>query len=101
MTSSGSPVARRRLAAVAAETDGFRLAEIDLEIRGEGEATGTRQHGLPRFRVARLPRDAELLEAAREDLDRLVAEHNGLDWPGFGPMSELARDRFDRTGAIR
>lgn len=101
MTSSGSPVARRRLAAVAAETDGFRLAEIDLEIRGEGEATGTRQHGLPRFRVARLPRDAELLEAAREDLDRLVAEHNGLGWPGFGPMSELARDRFDRTGAIR
>jgi len=101
MTSTGSPAARRRLAAVATESDGFRLAEIDLEMRGEGEVTGTRQHGLPRFRVARLPRDLELLEAAREDLDRLVAQHDGLAWPGFGPISGIARSRFDRTGAIR
>ncbi|MEX0621179.1 MAG: ATP-dependent DNA helicase RecG [Solirubrobacterales bacterium] len=101
MTSSGSPAARRRLAAVASESDGFRLAEIDLETRGEGEVTGTRQHGLPRFRVARLPGDVELLEAARADLDRLVAESDDLRWPGFGPMSEVARSRFDRTGAIR
>jgi len=101
MTSTGSPAARRRLAALATESDGFRLAEIDLEMRGEGEVTGTRQHGLPRFRVARLPRDAELLEAARADLDQLVAEHGGLAWPGFGPLSEVACSRFDRTGAIR
>ena len=101
MTSTGSPAARRRLAALAKESDGFRLAEIDLEMRGEGEVTGTRQHGLPRFRVARLPRDAELLEAARADLDHLAAEHDGLAWPGFGPLSEVARSRFDRTGAIR
>ena len=45
--------------------DGFRLAEIDLELRGEGELTGTRQSGLARFRFARLPEDAELLERAR------------------------------------
>ena len=42
--------------------DGFELAEIDLELRGEGELTGTRQSGLARFRFARLPEDAELLE---------------------------------------
>jgi ATP-dependent DNA helicase RecG len=101
MTSTGSPAARRRLAALATEADGFRLAEIDLQMRGEGEVTGTRQHGLPRFRVARLPRDLELLEAAREDLDRMVAQHGSLSWPGFGPLSEVARSRFDRTGAIR
>lgn len=65
--------ARRRLAELAGESDGFRLAEIDLEMRGEGEITGTRQHGLPRFAVASLPRDTELLEAAREDLDRIEA----------------------------
>lgn len=101
MTSSGNPVSRRRLASVAAESDGFRLAEIDLEIRGEGEATGTRQHGLPRFRVARLPQDLGLLEAAREDLDLQLAHHSGLSWPGFGPMVDLARERFDRSGAIQ
>ncbi|MDQ2621600.1 MAG: ATP-dependent DNA helicase RecG, partial [Actinomycetota bacterium] len=62
---------RRRLAELAREPDGFRLAEIDLEMRGEGEITGTRQHGLPRFAVASLPRDSELLTAARADLDRI------------------------------
>jgi ATP-dependent DNA helicase RecG len=101
MSSSKSPAATRRLAAVAAESDGFRLAEIDLEMRGEGEVTGTRQHGLPRFRVARLPRDVALLEQARADLDGLIERHGGLAWPGFGAMSEEATSRFDRRGAIR
>jgi ATP-dependent DNA helicase RecG len=53
-----------RLKALAQHSDGFRLAEIDLELRGEGELTGTRQSGLARFRFARLPDDAELLERA-------------------------------------
>ena len=52
---SSSP--RQRLEAVAAERDGFRLAEVDLSLRGEGDVLGTRQHGLPEFRVARLPED--------------------------------------------
>jgi len=63
--------ASRRLAALATTTDGFRLAELDLEMRGEGEVAGTRQHGLPRFRVASLPRDIEILEAARQDLTQM------------------------------
>ena len=54
-----------RLRALEAEHDGFRLAEIDLELRGEGELIGTRQHGLAQFRIARLPEDLELLERAR------------------------------------
>src|ERR1019366_8316248 len=57
----GSP----RLRALAQHTDGFRLAEIDLELRGEGELVGTRQSGLAQFRVAQLPRDAEILQRAR------------------------------------
>jgi ATP-dependent DNA helicase RecG len=56
----GSP----RLRALAAHNDGFKLAEIDLELRGEGELVGTRQHGQAAFRIAELPRDAELLERA-------------------------------------
>ena len=54
-----------RLAALARHRDGFRLAEIDLELRGEGELTGTRQSGMAAFRFARLPDDAPLLERAR------------------------------------
>jgi len=61
-----------RLEAIARESDGFRLAEIDLKIRGAGEILGTRQHGLPEFRVARLPDDAELLERARRRADELA-----------------------------
>jgi ATP-dependent DNA helicase RecG len=61
-----------RLRALAAHTDGFKLAEIDLELRGEGELVGTRQHGVAQFRVAELPRDAELLERARVRADRIV-----------------------------
>ncbi len=59
------PKESARLRALAEHRDGFKLAEIDLELRGEGEMLGTRQSGLAQFRVARLPEDAELLERAR------------------------------------
>ncbi len=98
---SSGPAPARRLAALASESDGFRLAEIDLRMRGEGEINGVRQHGLPRFAVARLPRDEQLLEAARADLDRLAEEGGGLDAPEFGPMLELAGRRFGPEGIRR
>jgi ATP-dependent DNA helicase RecG len=59
------PKESARLRALAEHRDGFKLAEIDLELRGEGEMLGTRQSGLTQFKVARLPDDAELLERAR------------------------------------
>ena len=55
-----------RLRALAEHRDGFKLAEIDLELRGEGEMLGTRQSGMQAFRFARLPEDVELLERARD-----------------------------------
>ena len=61
-----------RLEAIASERDGFRLAEVDLELRGAGDVLGTRQHGLPEFRVARLPEDAELLVRARDRADAIL-----------------------------
>jgi ATP-dependent DNA helicase RecG len=64
-----------RLKALAKHADGFKLAEIDLELRGEGELTGTRQSGLARFTFAQLPEDAELLERAHgAALDLLAAD---------------------------
>ncbi|HWP33490.1 MAG TPA: ATP-dependent DNA helicase RecG, partial [Solirubrobacterales bacterium] len=86
--------ARRRLAAVESERDGFKLAEIDLRLRGEGEILGTRQHGLPRFAVAELPEDGEALEAARKEIIDLLREHGSLDAPELGPLLEAAHRRF-------
>ena len=91
-------LARQRLKAVERESDGFKLAEVDLSLRGEGEVLGTRQHGLPRFAVAELPEDAPALEAAREEVLALLREHGSLDAPDLGPLLEAARRRFG-TGA--
>jgi ATP-dependent DNA helicase RecG len=70
-----SEVARARLDVMVATEDGFAIAERDLEIRGPGDFFGTRQWGMPSFRVAHLLRDRELLEPARREAFRLVAEH--------------------------
>jgi ATP-dependent DNA helicase RecG len=87
-------MARRRLAAVENERDGFKLAEIDLSLRGEGEILGTRQHGLPRFAVAELPEDTPTLVAARDEVLRLLRENGSLDAPELGPLLEAAHRRF-------
>jgi ATP-dependent DNA helicase RecG len=70
-----------RLRALAENRDGFRLAEIDLELRGEGELIGTRQHGQAVFRVAELPGDAELLERAAAQARRITVEDPALELP--------------------
>ncbi len=62
-------VARERLGIMEETNDGFRIAEKDLEIRGPGEVMGTRQSGLPTFRVGNLVRDVEILEEARREAD--------------------------------
>jgi ATP-dependent DNA helicase RecG len=91
---SAGELARRRLEALAAERDGFKLAEVDLALRGEGELLGTRQHGLPRFAVAALPDDMPALLSARQEVLELVRRHGSLDAPELGPLMEAARRRF-------
>jgi ATP-dependent DNA helicase RecG len=71
----------QRLKALARHSDGFELAAIDLELRGEGELTGTRQSGLARFRFARLPEDAAILERAHARATALLREDPGLRAP--------------------
>jgi ATP-dependent DNA helicase RecG len=71
-----SPHAEERLAAMVRTQDGFELAELDLELRGPGEFFGTRQAGLPDFRVANLVRDRKLLELAKLESARFVQKAN-------------------------
>jgi ATP-dependent DNA helicase RecG len=92
-------MARRRLEAVAKERDGFKLAEVDLGLRGEGEILGTRQHGLPRFAVAELPEDTPTLIAAREEVLALLRRHGSLADPALGPLLDAARRRFGAGAA--
>jgi ATP-dependent DNA helicase RecG len=68
-----TPEAEQRLDALVRTTDGFEIAELDLELRGPGEFFGTRQAGMPSFRVANLLRDRELLEVAKREAAALVA----------------------------
>ena len=64
--------ATKRLDAIASTSDGFQIAEHDLAIRGMGDFFGTRQHGMPPLRVARIPEDSGLLRLARRDAQTMV-----------------------------
>jgi len=85
----GPPGGSGRLAALVRHSDGFRLAEIDLAMRKEGELIGTRQSGLGQFRVARLPDDAELLELARARAKTILAGDPKLRAPEHALMAAM------------
>ncbi len=70
----GNPEAQRRMEIMCETNDGFRIAEVDLELRGPGEMIGTRQSGMPVFKFANLVRDRRALERARVEADRLIRE---------------------------
>jgi ATP-dependent DNA helicase RecG len=86
----------RRLEVMAQTTDGFRIAEADLEIRGPGEFLGTRQSGLPDFRVANILRDARVLEEARADAFALAdtADFQAGSTPEMVALTEELRHRW-------
>jgi ATP-dependent DNA helicase RecG len=88
------PKGSARLRALAQHTDGFALAEIDLELRGEGELIGTRQSGLAAFRVAELPRDRELLERARLRAETLDSADPSLSSPENALLSDALTRMF-------
>jgi ATP-dependent DNA helicase RecG len=77
----------RRLDAMVRTNDGFQIAELDLELRGPGEFFGTRQAGMPNFRVANLIRDRQLLEAAKREAAAVLA----------GPTAEISREEINRA----
>jgi ATP-dependent DNA helicase RecG len=70
-------VAKERLGIMEETTDGFRIAEKDLEIRGQGDILGTRQSGIESFKMANIVRDLEILTEARKEADRYLTENKG------------------------
>lgn len=74
-------IARRRLEIMRETEDGFRIAEEDLKLRGEGDVLGTRQSGLPGFKIARLEAHGELLVAARDDARLILTRDPDLVTP--------------------
>jgi ATP-dependent DNA helicase RecG len=90
-----SEEAKARLRAMEKTTDGFRIAEEDLELRGPGEFFGIRQSGLPDFRVAHLLRDAPILIEARKEAFQLVQEDPELVQPSHEALKETLVKRWE------
>ena len=89
--------ATERLNILCETTDGFRIAEEDLRIRGPGELLGTRQHGLPEFKVANLVGDLDLLTQARDDAQDVLRDDANLRDARHAP---LRRELMRRYGAV-
>ncbi|MDW6023039.1 ATP-dependent DNA helicase RecG [Mesorhizobium sp. BAC0120] len=92
--------AKRRLSIMRETEDGFRIAEEDLKLRGEGELLGTRQSGTPGFQVAHIEAHADLLEVARDDARLLLSRDPELQSPR-GEAIRLLLYLFGRDEAVR
>jgi ATP-dependent DNA helicase RecG len=92
-----SPESEKRLEALERSTDGFELAEVDLELRGEGTILGTRQQGRTDLKLASLRRDRELVKKAREMAFDLVDADPAL--VGHPVLADEVRLRIDEDEA--
>jgi ATP-dependent DNA helicase RecG len=89
----GDP-AYQRLTAMTRTNDGFKIADIDLELRGPGEMLGTRQSGMPDFRVANLIRDRGLLDEARRAVDAWLTRDPRLQSPESASLRRVLVHRW-------
>jgi ATP-dependent DNA helicase RecG len=92
--------AKARLAIMRETEDGFRIAEEDLKLRGEGDVLGTRQSGMPGFRLARIEQHGKLLQVARDDAALVLARDPELTSPRGEALRTLLY-LFERDEAIR
>lgn len=92
--------ARSRLKILRASDDGFHIAEEDLRLRGAGEVLGTRQSGLPEFRLADLAEHGDLLSAARDDVRLILNRDPGLKSPR-GEALRVLLYLFERDSVVK
>ncbi|NIR51401.1 ATP-dependent DNA helicase RecG [candidate division KSB1 bacterium] len=91
--------ARARLDTISKTNDGFKIAEVDLKLRGPGEFFGTKQHGLPKLRIADIVKDTELLLRTRQEAFQLAQEDKQiLNWENMSIRAHFFknyRDKFE------
>ncbi len=89
--------AKQRLKVMCETTDGFKIADADLKLRGPGDFFGDRQHGLPEMKIADLLNDMNLLHEAQQAARSL---HETADWsaPAYKPLQDAVAALFTRTG---
>jgi ATP-dependent DNA helicase RecG len=92
-------VAKERLGVMEATSDGFKIAEKDLELRGQGEILGTRQSGIQNFRIGNIIRDLDILIAARKEAEEYLTKNRMS--PETSAMVKVARsDKNVRLGTV-
>lgn len=89
-----------RLKALCATNDGFKIAEEDLSLRGPGDVFGSRQHGLPAFKVANLSVDLPTLKQAQEAAERFLAQDDVESIPEYQPLLQRIRALFSQETDI-
>ncbi len=92
--SNGGKIADERMKIMCETTDGFKISEKDLELRGPGEFFGIRQHGLPELKVANLSTDMYLLSLAKDAADKLLSNDPNLDLSENSGLRKRVRERF-------
>jgi ATP-dependent DNA helicase RecG len=100
ITASRNPVSRQRLKTLVGTTDGFRISEEDLKLRGPGDFFGSRQHGLPALHIADLSGDMRTLTQAQQAAQKLLEEDPDLQSPENRPVRERVREMFADTPDI-
>lgn len=91
---SDQDIAKERLRTVCKNSDGFKIAEQDLKLRGIGDFFGTRQHGLPEMKIANLYRDAAILKDAQTEIELLFEKDPFLELPGNEMILPMIKRQF-------
>jgi len=94
LADAGNPVAETRLTALVKHSSGFEIAELDLQLRGPGEFFGTRQHGLPEFKLADIRGEIDLLIDAKADAQEILAADPQLALPPHRCLRAALREQF-------
>ena len=89
--------ARQRLLTMKKYSDGFKIADEDLRLRGPGDFFGKRQHGLPELRLADMVEDMDTLRLCRDCADAILADDPNLDKPENQPLLTEMQDLFRRS----
>lgn len=89
--------ARERLKIMVATNDGFKIAEKDLEIRGPGEMEGTRQSGIQHFKLAGIVQDKQMLEAAKQEVEKIIGTDPTLEMIENLPLNRYLRSQKGKT----